>query len=241
MTPISKARPATPEPDSDAPDDLEATSVDRSAAAAGTGSEAVQPSRLRPLLLGALVALLLLGGVGTLMYTLFDDDASPAKQVQGAGPVEVDLRAPSRRPAPSAIAKEPTEAGATAFALFYFDAVNYSLANLDTDLLASHTNAGCQQCTGYLIGIQRWKEQGARLEGGLTVPTDMAIGAFSATEPVQLAATFLTTPATVTQRDGAAADYPGGRTRGGLTLLHANGQWQVTDLVLDVSQAGPRP
>ena len=222
-----------------APDDVTPSAGPQQQANAAARRQ--RSSRRRPLLLLALVVVLLLSGIGTLIYVLLDDGSAPARRA-GAGPtVEVDLRPPSRRPEPSAAAKEPTEAGATAFALFYFDALNYSLANLDTDLLAGHTNAGCSQCTGYLIGIQRYKDQGARIEGGLTVPVDLAIGAFTPTEPVAFAATFLTTPASVKQKDGTAADFPGGRTKGGFTVLHANGQWQVTDLVLDATQAGPRP
>lgn len=135
----------------------------------------------------------------------------------------------------------PTEAGATAFALFWFDTLNYSLARTTTEQLASYTTAGCRQCTGYLIGIQRWKESGARLEGGLTVPLNLAAGPFSTLEPVQFAATYLTTPATVTQKDGSANEFPGGRTQGGMTVLWNNDRWQMIDIVLDVTQTEPPP
>lgn len=205
---------------------------------------AATPPRRRPplraVLLVALVAALVLSGLGLLVNTAIlsrsDDRAAGTGKVPQ---VEIDLKAPSRRPELRAEGRQPTEAGATAFTLFWFDALNYSLANADTDLLAGHTGAGCRQCSGYLIGLARWKEQGAKLDGGLSVPVDLAIGPFSTTEPVQFAATFLTTPATVTQKDGSAQDYPGGRTRGAVTVLWANERWQMTDLVIDVKQAGP--
>ena len=153
--------------------------------------------------------------------------------------VEVDLRPPARLPALPAGATQPTVAGATAFTLFWFDTLNFSLANNDTDALASYTGVGCQQCSGWLIGISRWKAGGGRLEGGLTVPLELAVGPFAIAEPVTFAATFLTTPATVTRPDGPAQEYPGGRTRGGVTVFWANDRWQVTDVVLDITQAKP--
>lgn len=192
---------------------------------------------LRAMLLVALAASLVLSGLGLLVDTVSRANTEPV--ASGPPRVEVDLKAPTRLPALRAEGMQPTEAGATAFTLFWFDALNYSLATADTDLLAGYTNAGCRQCSGYLIAIAKWKEQGAKLEGGLTAPIDLAIGPFSTTEPVSFAASFLTTPATVTQKDGTAADYPGGRTRGGVTVLWANERWQVTDLIIDVKQAGP--
>ena len=151
--------------------------------------------------------------------------------------VEVDLRPPARLPGLPAEAGQPSEAGATAFTLFWFDTLNYSLANNDADALASYTGVGCQQCSGWLIGISRWKASGGRLDGGLTVPLDLAVGPFEIAEPVSFAATFLTTPATVTRPDLPAQEYPGGRTRGGVTVFWANDRWQVTDIILDVTQA----
>ncbi|HWH28245.1 MAG TPA: DUF6318 family protein [Mycobacteriales bacterium] len=155
--------------------------------------------------------------------------------------VEVDLEAPTTKPALPAEQQQPTVEGARDFALFWFDALNWSLANADADLLAGHTNGGCRQCTGWLLAIARWRDGGDRLEGGLTVPVQLAIGPFSDREPVQFAATFLTSPATVTSPDGAVQEYPGGRTRGGLTVLWANGRWQMTDVVLDAANAPPQP
>jgi hypothetical protein len=178
-------------------------------------------------LVGGLVASTGLGG---------DDAATPPAQL-----TEVDLRAPSRLPVLKDAAKQPTEAGATAFALHWFDALNWSLSHNDDDLLAGITGAGCQQCTGYLIAVKRWKDSAARLEGGLSVPLDLAIGPFDIAQPVQFASSFLTTPATLVAKDGTATAYPGARTRGGLTVVWANGRWQMTDLVIDVRKAGATP
>ena len=165
------------------------------------------------------------------------DQADGSTDRSAAQAVEVDLRAPARLPALPAAAAQPTVAGATAFTLFWFDTLNYSLANNDADALASYTGVGCQQCSGWLIGISRWKASGGRLDGGLTVPLDLAVGPFEIAEPVSFAATFLTTPATVTRPDLPAQEYPGGRTRGGVTAFWANDRWQVTDIILDVTQA----
>lgn len=189
---------------------------------------------LVPIVLVAVGGLVLAGSL-----TLTDDET-----IQGADKmpvVEVDLRPPARLPQLPKSASEPTEAGATTFALFWFDTLNYSLANATTDQLASYTTASCRQCTGYLIGIERWKSSGATLEGGLTVPLNLAAGPFSTVDPVQLAATFLTTPATITQPDGSVADFPGGRTRGGMAVLWSNSRWQMADIVLDVKQAEETP
>lgn len=168
-----------------------------------------------------------------------DDDvqARPAADAQAG--FEVDLKPPTTKPEIGPEAQQGTEAGATAFALYWFDALNWSLSQDDSDLLASHTGAGCGQCSGYLISISRWRDEGTELEGGLTVPLELAAGPFSTTEPVQFAATFLTTPATLTEEGGTATDYPGGRTQGGMTVLYSNGRWQMTDLVIDASQAPP--
>ncbi len=206
-------------------------------------SAPIPARRRRPALRTVLVVVLsavALSGLVALVTTRFVGGSDePAAQTRPMPGVEVDLKAPSRRPELGGEATQPTEAGATAFALFWFDALNYSLAQSDTDLLAGYTGAGCRQCSGYLIGIARWKDRGAKLEGGLTVPVDLAVGPFSTTDPVQFAATFLTTPATVTEKDGNMAYFPGGRTRGAVTVLWANERWQMTDIAIDAMQAGP--
>lgn len=176
---------------------------------------------------GALVA------TGT-TFALYDGD-EPSGPVAGRI-TEVDLRAPTRQPGLPAEAKQSTEAGAAAFALFWFDTLNYSLSVLETDALAAHTGTGCSQCNGWLIGIERWTQEGARLQGGLSVPIELAIGPFSIAEPVQFAATYLTTPATVSRAGQQPAEFPGGRTRGALTVLWANGSWQMIDVILNVER-----
>jgi hypothetical protein len=154
--------------------------------------------------------------------------------------VVADLRAPSR--APHLPVSQPTVAGARDFVLFWFDTLNYSLAHGDDDLLVAHTGAGCRQCSGWLLGINRWKGEHLTLAGGLTYPLGLAIGPFSSTEPVSFAATFANSPATLTSGDGTVVGrYPGGTTRGGLTVLWANDRWQMTDIVLDVPQSGATP
>ena len=192
--------------------------------------------RRRVWLTVVLTSAALAAGSVTLLQGEQADGSNDRSLPQG---VEVDLRAPARLPALPAVAGQSSVAGATAFTLFWFDTLNYSLANSDADALASYTGVGCQQCSGWLIGISRWKAKGARLEGGLTAPLNLAVGPFSDTEPVTFAATFLTTPATVTQRDGPTQEYPGGRTRGGVTVLWANNRWQVTDIILDLTQPKP--
>ena len=156
---------------------------------------------------------------------------------KGRPVIQIDLKAPSRMPELPAKATAPTAAGATASTLYWFDALNYSLSHSDTDLLAHHSNAGCGLCTGYLLAIAKWKQQGAAVTGGLTVPAALAIGPFSTTEPVTFAVTFLTSPASLRQPDGSVAEYGGGRTRGSVTVLYANDRWQMTDVVLDLSKA----
>jgi hypothetical protein len=193
------------------------------------------------------LASLLVGAVavgGGLFLTLGPEGKKKSHvgvDAQGRPIVQIDLKAPSRKPVLPAEAKAATADGAKAFVLYYFDALNYSLAHGDTDLLAHNTNAGCQLCTGYLLGIAKWKEQHIRLTGGLTVPAALAVGPFSTTEPVTFIATFLTSPATLTKADGSTADYPGGRTRGGVAVLFANGEWQMTEIVLDSSKAKETP
>lgn len=191
----------------------------------------------------ALLALLSAGvlvATGTTLALQAQDDGEPPDPAGSGGAriTEVDLRAPTRQPGLPAEASQPTEAGATAFSLFWFDTLNYSLSVLDADALASHTGAGCGQCNGWLIAIQRWKQEGAGLEGGLSVPVELAVGPFALEQPVQFAATYLTTPATVTRPGAQVADFPGGRTRGSLTVLWANGRWQMTEVVLDAVQQG---
>ncbi len=202
------------------------------------------PRRLssRRLLWGA-IALGALSVVLGLLLARADNDGKARAGLDGQGHpfVEIDLKAPTRKPLLPAAAKQPTAEGAKAFVLYYFDALNYSLSHGDTDLLAHSTNAGCQMCNGYLLGIAKWKQDHARLAGGLTVPAALAIGPFSTTDPVTFLATFLTSPATLTKPDGTATDYPGGRTRGGLAVLYANGQWQMTEIVLDSSKAKETP
>lgn len=201
---------------------------------------ATSTRRSRRVLLPVAVLVVLAAVGGTMASGVLGEDR--AAQGPGRTPVtEVDLRAPARQPGFPAAASQPTEAGATAFALFWFDTLNYSLDRLDTQALASYTGAGCGQCNGWLVAISRWKSAGSTLKGGLTVPLNLAIGPFKKAEPVQLTADYLTTPATVVDSTGKAADYPGGRTRGGLTVIYANGRWQMTDVVLDVTRAGARP
>jgi hypothetical protein len=185
------------------------------------------------LLLGALLA-----GAAVLLAT-FGLRGDPAPVAPRA--VEVEVRPPTRAPAFPAVAAEPTEAGATAFVPWFFDVVNWSLSSGDTDQLASASGAGCAQCSGWLLGVARWQAEQAQLDGGLTVPLELAVGPFRATEPVSFAATFLTSPATLTRPDGTVEQFPGGRTRGGVTVLWVNDRWQVTEVVLDTRTALPRP
>lgn len=200
----------------------------------------VRPRRrfpLRRVIAAVAVVSLLVGGLLVAKALRGDDEpAKPTRQI-----TEVDVRAPSRVPTLKPAAMEHSEAGATAFALFWFDALNWSLANGDTQLLADYTGAGCGQCNGYLIALQKWKDSGARLEGGLTVPLQLSIGPYAADQPVQLASAFITTPAQVVAKDGSVTAYAGGRTQGGVTVLWANGRWQMTDIVIDVSKAPATP
>jgi hypothetical protein len=184
--------------------------------------------------LGLLVVAVLVSDV--LIVSLGGKDDAKA-----VAPLVLDIRAPSTQPQLRAAAQQPTTEGATAFALFWFDTLNWSLTHADDDLLVSHTSAGCRLCTGWLIGINRWKAQGRTLRGGLSYPLNLAVGPFSTTGPVTFAADFVTTPAALVAPDGTAERFPGGRTRGGLTVLWANGRWQMTDIVLDVHQAGATP
>ena len=170
-----------------------------------------------------------------LIVKLGESSAEP--RPKGPARIEVDIKAPSRVPVLKAEAQEPTVEGATAFVRHWFDALNFSLAHATDEPLISITGAGCQQCSGWILGIHKWKGAGLTLGGGLAVPVSLAVGPFSTREPVQFAATYLISPATLTDRQGKAQSYPGGRTRGGLTVLWANGRWQMTDIVLDVKQA----
>ena len=163
------------------------------------------------------------------------------RDAEGRPVVEIELKAPQRKPELSAEATVATPGGAKEFVLYWFDALNYSLAHRDTDLLAHHSNAGCGLCTGYLLAITKWKQQGADVSGGLTVPAGLAIGPFSTTEPVTFAATFIVSPATLRQPDGSVTEYGGGRTRGAVTVLYANGRWQMTEVVLDLTKAKEAP
>lgn len=152
-----------------------------------------------------------------------------------------EIKAPSRAPQLKEVGTTPTPEGATAFALFWFDTLNYSLAHADSDLLVHWTSAGCRQCTGWLIGISRWKNEGSRLEGGLTYPIRLAIGPFSTSAPVSFAADYLTSAAGLVSKNGTVQRYRGGRTQGGLSVLWANGRWQMTDVTLQSSQSGATP
>lgn len=181
---------------------------------------------------GVLAAVGLASALSVGLLFAFEPSPSPTK-AKASGAVIVDLKAPSKKPSLPPLAGQSTVEGATRFVRFWFDALNYSLAHGDMNLLASHTGAGCGQCNGYLIGISKWKGSGTRLEGGLTVPLQLAIGPFDLTKPVPFAASFLTTPATLTAQNGSVSDYPGGRTSGGLTLLWANNRWQLSDLIID--------
>lgn len=194
--------------------------------------------KARRWLAGAALALGVTGLCDGLILALGDDGNqahAAGRDATGRPIVEIELKAPTRKPELPPTATEPTVAGATAFVRYYFDALNYSLAHGDTDLLAHHSNAGCGLCSGYLLAISKWQAQGAHLTGGLTVPAGLAIGPFSTTEAVPFVATFLTSPASLRQPDGSVADYPGGRTRGGVAVLYANGRWQMTAIVLDAS------
>ena len=164
------------------------------------------------------------------------DSEAKAKKVYVA-----EIRPPSTMPRIKPEAMKPTAEGAAAFALYWFDALNYSLSHGDTDLLAHWTNAGCRQCNGYLIGIADWKSDGTKVEGGLSYPQQLSIGPFSTTQPVPFVAEFLTSAAQLTKADGTVQRYPGGRTQGGLSLVWEHGRWQMNELILDRTQAEAAP
>lgn len=169
------------------------------------------------------------------------DAAEAAEQPGARQQVVAEIRPPSRVPQLPDVAAQPTVEGATRFVRYWFDTLNWSLSQYDTDLLVHHTGAGCRLCSGWLIGIGRWKADGTRLAGGLTYPVSLAVGPFSQGQPVTFAARFATSPAALTDRSGQVRRYPGGVTTGGLTVVYANGRWQMSDIVLDASQSGAAP
>jgi len=188
------------------------------------------------------VVALVIAGIAALDVAIIKLGGSDnAEAANTAKAVVAEIKPPSRQPQIKDAATKPTPEGATAFTLFWFDTLNYSLAHADTDLLVGWTSAGCRLCTGWLLGIGRWQADGSRLQGGLTYPANLAIGPFSTTKPVAFAATFLTSAAQVTAKNGKVQRYPGGRTQGGLSVLWANGRWQMTDIVLDAKQAEATP
>ncbi len=155
--------------------------------------------------------------------------AAPAVSTSAA---PLDLVPPTVMPAIKDEARQQTEAGATAFVLFWFDLLNWSLATNDVDALAPYTNGGCSQCNGWLIGISRRKDEGALLKGGLTAPLTLAIGPFSPTEPVVFRADYLNTAGVVTGPDSSAASYPSAQTSGTLTVVWGTNGWQMAAVEL---------
>lgn len=146
----------------------------------------------------------------------------------------LELVPPVEAPEPPRELQEPTEEGAIALAEFWFDGLNYSLANNDIDLLEGWTAGSCPQCNAWFIVIGENTNAGNVMDGGFTYPVRLAIGPFSTTEPVTFAATFVSTAATVTRPDGSADAYPRLQGDGVFSVVWSeeSGRWLMADVRL---------
>lgn len=146
----------------------------------------------------------------------------------------LELVPPAEAPEPPPELQEPTEEGAIALAEYWFDGLNYSLANNDVELLEGWTAGSCPQCNAWFIIIGENASAGNVMDGGFTYPVRLAIGPFSTREPVTFAATFVSTAATITRPDGTADAYPRLEGDGFFSVVWSeeSGRWLMADVQL---------
>lgn len=137
-----------------------------------------------------------------------------------SGPVEPTL--PTQ-------AEADTRRGAEAFATFYWEVVNYSQINGDTELLANLSVDACDGCNGGIEAIDRIYQRGGRIIGGrnTVVSTDLVrkpSGGWSAAQVVRVSR----------QRIRGTGDLDRVASAGRLDVLlgltYQDGQWVVTSL-----------
>lgn len=169
----------------------------------------IVPPRIAVLAAIVLAVLLPLGCAGGPESAESASPGSATAPAASADPLDtLELTAPSTRPEIPPEALEPTEAGATAFVTYWFNALNYALENNDDEVLASHTAGSCAQCNAWVLVTAKNRSDGASMVGGLTAPVRLAIGPFSQMDPLPFRATFVSTGALVTGPDGSATSYP---------------------------------
>lgn len=84
---------------------------------------------------------------------------------------------PSASPSPTlpAVARQPTRAGAQAFARYFFAAFNYSLWTRDASSVRAVSDSRCVYCNSIVSAVDSMREKSLRVEGGrLEVPTAVA-------------------------------------------------------------------
>jgi Family of unknown function (DUF6318) len=79
-----------------------------------------------------------------------------------AGP---NVRAGERPPAPTALAKTHTAAGARSFATYYVRALDWGIATTDPYLITQLSAASCAVCQGYVQSLTAMRGKGDSLRG----------------------------------------------------------------------------
>lgn len=148
---------------------------------------------------------------------------TPATSPTPTGPVEPVL--------PEA-AKEPTEAGAKAFAEFYWEMANYAQLTGDTTMFRRLSAKTCEPCASGADGVERVYAAGGVIRGGSystrVVNTEDAstnVTAFAVTVRLTISAQLIDYPGTKKDEHAGANS---GTARMRLNFLH--GAWLVAYL-----------
>jgi hypothetical protein len=168
-------------------------------------------SRRRPLVIGAVVALIAVL-TGLILASL--PDARGSAGGAGALPSGGATNQHTGWPAPqlSAEASAATADGAAIFTRYWFDALNYAVATGDTGPLSAATNPDCHTCAAILAAINRGYGNGAHLQGGeYTLRQATADNFFTLTQP-KLGIVYDRRPYSVVASSGAQLESSPGVT-----------------------------
>ncbi len=136
-------------------------------------------------------------------------------------------------PVMNAAARHRGPVGAIAFAHYYYEALDWSLATTDPRPLEGLNTPSCTFCDQRIDEIRRAGQSGAQVRGGrITVlSAQRETGSFSVKSDYVVAVAIVQTPGKIVDSAGRSTSrIAGGKSSIGVYVTWLAGRWQVIDL-----------